>query len=72
MRVRDWVHTWAVVLGEKVSRVDLCIDLNAELPEVNIKGGEVVSYAKSKKEFYIGENQENHVLNVQIEKLKEN
>jgi len=51
--VRRWVDTWALVLGEKVSRVDLCIDLNSELPEVNIKGGEVVTYARSKQEYYI-------------------
>jgi len=50
--VRRWVDTWALVLGEKVSRVDLCIDLNSELPEVNIKAGEVVSYARSKTEYY--------------------
>jgi len=53
--VRRWVDTWAVVLGEKVSRVDLCIDLKSELPEVNIKAGEVVSYARSKKEFFYAE-----------------
>jgi len=51
--VRRWVDSWAVVLGEKVSRVDLCIDLNSDLPEVNIKGGEVVTYARSKKEYYV-------------------
>jgi len=50
--VRLWVETWALVLGEKVSRVDLCIDLNSDLPEVNIKGGEVVTYARSKDEYY--------------------
>jgi len=50
--VRRWVDTWAVVLGDKVSRVDLSVDLNSELPEVNIKGGEVVSFAKSKDEYY--------------------
>jgi len=53
VHVRDWVHTWAVVLGEKVSRVDLSVDLNSELPEVNIKGGEVVSFARSKEEYYV-------------------
>jgi len=50
--VRRWVDTWAVVLGDKVSQVDLSVDLNSELPEVNIKGGEVVSYARSKTEYY--------------------
>jgi len=50
--VRCWVETWAVVLGEKVSRVDLNVDLNSDLPEVNITGGEVVTYARSKREYY--------------------
>jgi len=54
VHVRDWIHTWAVVLGEKVSRVDLSVDLNSDLPEVNIRGGEVVSYARSKKEYHEG------------------
>jgi len=46
------VPACSAFLGEKVSRVDLNVDLNSELPEVNIKGGEVVSYARSKTEYY--------------------
>jgi len=52
IRVRDWVYGWAVVSGEKVSRADLCVDLKSDLPEVNIRGGEVVSYARDRSEFY--------------------
>jgi len=51
--VRNWVYSWAEVTGEKVSRADLCIDLNMPLPDVDLKGQEVVSYARNKKEFYI-------------------
>lgn len=51
--VRDWVNRWAVVSGEKVSKADLCLDLNLPLPEVDLKANEVVSYAKDRKEFYI-------------------
>lgn len=51
--VRDWVYGWAAVSAEKVSRADLCVDLNLPLLDLDIKGGEVVSYAKSKQEFYI-------------------
>jgi len=53
INVRDWVGSWADVMGEKVSRADLCIDLNRSLPEIDLKGNEVVSRAQSKQEFYI-------------------
>ena len=43
--VRDWVYGWAAVSGEKVSRADLCVDLNRSLPEIDLKGNEVVTYA---------------------------
>ncbi len=56
-RVREWIGTWADVSAEKVSRADLCIDLNLGVPDVNLKSGEVVSYARSKREFYV----EHHV-----------
>ena len=53
IHVRDWVYGWAVVKGEKVSRADATIDVNRALPEVNLRAGEVISYAQKKKEFYI-------------------
>jgi len=53
IRVKDWVYSWAEVTGEKISRADLCIDMNIPLPNIDLKGQEVVSYAKNKKEFYI-------------------
>jgi len=51
--VRDWVYGWAAVSGEKVSRVDLCVDLNRSLPDIDLKGNEVVTRAQSRTEFYI-------------------
>jgi len=51
--VRNWVYAWADVTSEKVSRADLCIDLNLSLPEVSLKGGEVVTYARKNEEFSI-------------------
>jgi len=51
--VRNWVSDWADISGEKVSRADLCVDLNRSLPEIDLKGNEVVSRAQSKTEFYI-------------------
>jgi len=51
--VRNWVYSWADVGSEKVSRVDLCLDLNLPLPDVALKEGEVVTYAMKKTEFYI-------------------
>jgi len=51
--VRNWVYDWADVASEKVSRADLCVDLNLPLPDVNLRSQEVVTYAKKRKEFYI-------------------
>jgi len=53
IRVRDWVYGWAAVSCEKVSRADLCVDLKSDLPEVNIRGGEVVTRAQNMTEFYM-------------------
>jgi len=54
--VARWIRSWARGEVEKVSRADLCIDVGMELPEVNLKVGEAVSYARNKREFYV----ENH------------
>jgi len=59
IRVRDWVYGWAAVSSEKVSRADLSVDLKSDLPEVNIRGGEVVSYARDRNEFYQGKSDSN-------------
>jgi len=51
--IRDWVNSWAVVSGEKVSRADLCLDINLPVPAIDLRVGEVVSYARTKKEFFV-------------------
>jgi len=53
--VKRWVRSWAAGAddAEKVSRSDLCIDVAASVPEVNLRVGEVVSYARSKSEFHV-------------------
>jgi len=52
-RVRKWLDTWANVVGNQVSRVDLNIDLALELPEINLRGGEVVTPARDKTEYLL-------------------
>lgn len=51
--VMRWVRSWAPGNVEKVSRADLCIDVAAPVPDVNLRAGEVVSYARSKSEFFV-------------------
>jgi len=51
--VRDWVESWASIVGEKVSRVDLNVYLNRALPQIDMRSNEVVTYARSKREFYV-------------------
>ena len=31
-----WLGTWAVIKGERVSRCDLCMDIQMELPEIDL------------------------------------
>lgn len=51
--VESWVATWAEIAGDKVSRVDLMVDINTALPEVNFRRREVVSRARTRTEFYM-------------------
>ena len=48
---KDWLKTWSVVKDDRVSRCDLCIDIEMQLPEINIKE-EVVTRAKNKIAYY--------------------
>lgn len=52
-RVKKWVGTWAEICGEKLARVDLCVDLNVAVPDVRVNQGEVVSRAVNKSEFFV-------------------
>jgi len=51
--VSSWVRSWACGTVEKISRADLCLDVAMPVPEVNLRAGECVTYARSKAEFYI-------------------
>jgi len=51
--VKLWLRSWAVGDVEKVSRADLCVDIAAPVPDVDLRAGEVVTYAHTKTEFYI-------------------
>jgi hypothetical protein len=50
---RDWLSSWAYVSGEIVSRVDLCGDVNAPLPELDRDFRELVTRAQGKETFQI-------------------
>ena len=51
---KKWLSRWAVMVGEKVSRADLCQDLELDFPEIDIKR-EVVTYAKGKVDWVEGQ-----------------
>lgn len=44
---KDWLSAWAVVVGEKISRCDLCVDLAMPPPEIDLKQ-EAVTRARLK------------------------
>lgn len=44
---KRWLESWAVVVGEKVSRCDICRDLAMGFPEVDLRA-EVVTMARHK------------------------
>lgn len=50
-RVRSWLNRWAVVVGEKVSRCDLTVDIDMSLPTIDI-GVEIVGRARTKSDHF--------------------
>lgn len=48
---QDWLQSWAVVANNKVSRCDLCIDIQMELPKIDL-AKEAVTRARGKVEYY--------------------
>lgn len=52
-KLEKWVSSWAEIAGDKVSRVDLMVDIATALPEINFRSREVVSRAKIRSEFFI-------------------
>jgi len=53
VHVEKWIREWALGNSHTVSRADLCIDVGMDLPRVNLRAGECVSYARSKREFFV-------------------
>lgn len=49
--IKHWIGTWAIVVGDKVSRCDLCIDLEMSMPSINLTQ-DVVTRARGKTEYY--------------------
>lgn len=47
----SWVRTWADVVGEKVNRVDLCVDLAVDLPRLDV-ACEVVTRTRKKVDYF--------------------
>ena len=46
-----WLATWAVIKGDKVSRCDLCMDVQMDLPEIDLTT-EVTTRAGNKVDYY--------------------
>jgi len=50
--VDRWVRGWALGDRHIVSKADLCLDLDGPLPAIDMHGGEVVTYAHKKTDFW--------------------
>jgi hypothetical protein len=50
-QVEDWIGTWAGVVYDRISRADLCVDIQMAMPVLNLKV-EAVSRARGKVEYY--------------------
>jgi hypothetical protein len=48
--LKQWLGEWALIDSEKVNRVDLCVDLDFDLPDIDIKK-EVVTRARKKVDY---------------------
>jgi hypothetical protein len=46
-----WLATWAVIKADKVSRCDLCIDVQMDLPEIDLTT-EVTTRARNKVDYF--------------------
>ncbi len=48
---QGWLASWAVIEGDKVSRCDLCMDIQMDLPEIDLTT-EVTTRAGNKVDYY--------------------
>jgi len=60
MVFKTWLSRWAVVVGTKISRADLCVDVAMAFPVIDIRN-EIVSRARKKKRINEVERIEHHV-----------
>jgi len=54
-QVSEWINNWACVSENKVSRVDLCCDVESPLPKLSHDFREVVSRADKRKQYLSGD-----------------
>lgn len=47
----EWLSTWAVIRNDKVSRCDLCVDIQMKMPKIDLTR-EAVTRAKGKVGYY--------------------
>jgi hypothetical protein len=46
-----WIMEWALISGNRINRADICVDLNAPLPIIDLRN-ELVTRAKSKVDYH--------------------
>ena len=61
-KVRAWVESWATVVGEKVSRVDLTVDHSCPCPDLNIRGREIGGTVVMRDDYASGSHARGHHL----------
>jgi len=54
-RMAAWLNQWADISSLKISRLDMCIDLDMALPDVNLRHGEAVTRARKRTEYFVVE-----------------
>ncbi|MCK9355773.1 MAG: hypothetical protein M0R22_01270 [Dehalococcoidia bacterium] len=61
-KMRAWLGSWAAVVGDKVSRVDLTADLACPCPDVDIRGHEVTGTVVRRDDYASGSHARGHRL----------
>jgi hypothetical protein len=49
--LKNWISTIAVLNGEKINRADLCVDLDVDLPILDLKG-DIVTRSRTKVDYH--------------------
>jgi len=61
-RFRNWIEGWAVVVADKVSRVDLTVDLACSCPDLDILGYEITGTVVNRDDYASGSHARGHRL----------